>query len=331
MVPSSDPVAAADAARAADTAVVVVGYTFADEGEYLGGEALSSPALLSLFPPAPPGVDLAQMMQAGDNVMGDAEGGDRVSLRLKDEDVALIRATVAANPRTVVVIVSAGAVITEEWRDEVPAVVFGWYSGSEGGAALAEVLFGATDVTGRLPYSIPTTEAHLPFFDRNATSITYDRWFGQRMLDRDGNAAAFPIGFGLSYTTFTIDGLVVDGVEGEEIAATATVTNTGSRRGRHIVQLYAALDEPDFPARVLVGFAPVWLDAGETAEVSVTGSLRPTQRWVDGALPAGRAVRAARGCGLRGRSRRGGRGPGSRVGAGWREPPDLEVRRFRRR
>ncbi len=224
--------------------------------------------------------------------MGDAEGGDRVSLRLKDEDVALIRATAAANPRTVVVIVSAGAVITEEWRDEVPAVVFGWYSGSEGGAALAEVLFGATDVTGRLPYSIPTTEAHLPFFDRNATSITYDRWFGQRMLDRDGNAAAFPIGFGLSYTTFTIDGLVVDSVEGEEISATATVTNTGSRRGRHIVQLYAALDEPDFPARVLVGFAPVWLDAGETAEVSVTGSLRPTQRWVDGAFrPAEQPVR----------------------------------------
>ena len=128
-------------------------------------------------------------------------------------------------------IVGAGAVITEEWRDEVPAVVFGWYSGSEGGAALAEVLLGATDVTGRLPYSIPTAEAHLPYFDRTASEITYDRWFGQRLLDRDGHDAAFPLGYGLSYTTFSIDDLVIESVEGESVVAAATVTNTGSRRG----------------------------------------------------------------------------------------------------
>lgn len=283
-LPGGDLAATATSAADADAAIVVVGYTAADEGEYLGAEGMSTPEVRAVFPPFPPGVDLEKMSQESGNVMGDADGGDRVSLRLSDHDVALIRATAAANPRTVVVIVSAGAVITEEWRDDVPAVVFGWYSGSEGGAALAEVLFGEADAVGRLPYSIPTSESHLPFFDRDAKAITYDRWFGQRLLDRDGRVAAFPLGFGLSYTEFSIDGLDVVEVDGEEVVAEVTVTNIGSRRGRHVVQLYARLDEPDFPERVLIGFAPVWLDAGQSATVRVVGSLRPTQQWRDGSF-----------------------------------------------
>src|SRR6185312_499467 len=137
--------------------------------------------------------------------MGTAEGGDRASLRLRPIDEEIIIATAAANPRTVVVVVTAGAVITERWRTKVPATVISWYSGCEGGHALADVLLGRVDASGRLPYSIPTSEDHLPFFDRNATSIVYDRWFGQRLLDRDGHAAAYPLGFGLSYTSFRID------------------------------------------------------------------------------------------------------------------------------
>ncbi|WP_025157733.1 glycoside hydrolase family 3 protein [Leifsonia aquatica] len=291
-LPGDDLHAVADSAAVADVAIVVVGYTAADEGEYLGAEGMSTPEVRAVFPPFPPGVDLARMSQESGNVMGDADGGDRVSLRLPDHDVALIRATAAANPRTVVVMVSAGAVITEEWRDDVAAVVFGWYSGSEGGAALAEVLFGESDAVGRLPYSIPTSEAHLPYFDRNATSITYDRWFGQRLLDRDGRPAAFPLGFGLSYTTFSIDSLAVVEVDDESIVTTVRVSNTGSRRGRQVVQLYARLSEADFPERVLVGFAPVWLDTGESAVVRVAGSLRPTKHWCDGGFhdPAGDVV-----------------------------------------
>ncbi|WP_394552022.1 glycoside hydrolase family 3 C-terminal domain-containing protein [Agromyces sp. MMS24-JH15] len=281
-LPGEDLAATAAAAAEADVAVVIVGYTAADEGEYLGAEGMSTPEVRAVYPPLPPGVDLARMGQEGGNVMGDADGGDRASLRLSDGDVALIRVTAAANPRTVVVIVSAGAVITEEWRDDVPAVVLGWYSGSEGGAALADVLFGDADAVGRLPYSIPTDEAHLPYFDRNATEITYDRWFGQRLLDRDGNPAAFPLGFGLSYTEFTIDELDVVEIDGEDLIATVKVTNVGTRSGRHVVQLYARLTEDGFPERVLIGFAPVWLDAGQSADVRVVGSLRPTQRRIDG-------------------------------------------------
>ncbi|MEU4236030.1 glycoside hydrolase family 3 C-terminal domain-containing protein [Actinoplanes sp. NPDC026619] len=278
---ADDAQAAAEAARTADAAVVVVGYTAVDEGEYLGADTMADPALQALFPPVPDGAAGFDLSQAA-ATMGGAAGGDRASLRLLPADVELIRAVAAANPRTVVVIVTAGAVITEEWRDEVPAVVIGWYSGVEGGHALADVLLGKADAAGRLPYSIPVSEEHLPFFDRNARSIVYDRWFGQRLLDRDGHAAAFPLGFGLSYTTFALDRLVLSPVAGEGFTATVRVTNTGERAGRHVVQLYGVVEADDFPRRVLLGFAPVEVAAGESVEVAVTGSTRPLQRWVSG-------------------------------------------------
>ena len=106
----------------------------------------------------------------------------------------------AANPRTVVVIMAGSAVIVERWRASVPGIVVLWYPGSEGGRALADVLLGAADPGGRLPFAVPTDPAHLPYFDKAATRIVYDRWHGQRLLDRDGHAPAFPLGFGLSYT-----------------------------------------------------------------------------------------------------------------------------------
>ena len=267
----------------------MAGYTAADEGEYLGADSMPDPALLSLFPPLPEGAPAFVLSQAG-GAMGGATGGDRASLRLRPVDVEIIKATAAANPRTIVVVVTAGAVITEEWRHDVPALVVGWYSGAEGGHALADALTGRADASGRLPYSIPTSEDHLPFFDRDATSIVYDRWYGQRLLDRDGHAAAFPLGFGLSYTSFRIHSVSPSPIEGESFDAIVRVTNTGRRAGRHVVQLYATVDAEDFPARVLLGFSPVELEPGETAEIVVAGSVRPLQRWTEGGFVPAAAV-----------------------------------------
>jgi hypothetical protein len=299
-VGDDDPVAAASAAAECDVAVVVAGYTALDEGEYIGSAMFADPALLALFPPVGDHVAGKALLNrltsgSGDDVSivgSQGAGGDRAGLRLRPVDGSIIRAVSAANPRTVVAVVTAGAVITEEWRDAVPAVLFAWYSGSLGGHALADVLRGAVDAAGRLPFSIPVTEEHLPYFDRDATAITYDKWFGQRLLDRDGHAAAFPLGFGLSYSSFALSGLSVGAVSGESFPASVTVTNTGARAGRHVVQLYARVDaDPDFPSRVLVGFAPVALDAGTSAAVSLTGSIRPWQRWTpDGWVPAASSV-----------------------------------------
>jgi hypothetical protein len=296
-----DPEEAARVAADADAAVVVVGYTAADEGEFIDAGAFLAPDLVATYPPTD-GDEWAETFLAGGGaaeggISGGSAGGDRASLRLPAAHVELIRAVAAANPRTVVVVVAAGAVITEEWRDAVPAVLLGWYAGSEGGHALADVLLGAVDASGRLPFSIPTSEEHLPPFDRDATAVTYDRWFGQRLLDRLGVPAAFPLGFGLSYTSFALSDLAVGAVEGETAEATVVVANTGDRDGRTVVQVYGEPEGADaLPKRALLGFASVEVPAGEQRTVTVPVSLRPLLRWTaDGWVPgaAGALLRAA--------------------------------------
>jgi beta-glucosidase len=213
-------------------------------------------------------------------------GGDRSSIRLRPLDAEIIRAVHSVCPRTIVAVVTAGAVIMEEWRAHAPGLLLSWYSGAEGGHALADVLLGKCDVSGRLPYSIPTTEEHLPEFDMEAEKVTYDKWHGQRLLDQKGWKAAFPLGFGLSYTSFEIGGLEVEtkGADEEEFNVTLTVANTGARAGRYIAQVYGQPKGAgeDFPSRVLLGFAPVNLEKGEKKKVSVSASTRPLKRWVKG-------------------------------------------------
>ncbi|MCR2792747.1 glycoside hydrolase family 3 C-terminal domain-containing protein [Microbacterium sp. zg.Y625] len=290
-VGDDDPVAAGLAASRADVAVVVVGYTAEDEGEYLGDSMLSTPGLRAVFPAFPPGMAMPSAEDRNDNLMGTAAGGDRVSLRLRSADVEMILAVAEANPRTVVAIVTAGAVIIEEWEPSVSAILVSWYAGSEGGHALADVIFGAVDASGRLPYSIPKTEDHLPFFDADAEAVTYDRWHGQRLLDRDGHQAAYPLGYGLSYTEFTIDDVVVGPLEGERFGVTVRVTNCGDRPGRHVVQIYGVVDAEDFPRRSLLGFAAIDLPPGEQRAIEVTASVRPMLRWTDsGWAPASSAA-----------------------------------------
>ena len=93
-------------------------------------------------------------------------------------------------------------VIMEDWRERVPAILMLWYPGMEGGHALADVLLGRVNPSGKLSFVIPKRAEDLPFFDRDATEIEYDLWHGYRKLERDGHTPAFPFGFGLSYTSY---------------------------------------------------------------------------------------------------------------------------------
>ncbi|NIZ92842.1 glycoside hydrolase family 3 protein [Kineococcus rubinsiae] len=276
LVESDDPAAAAEAARNADVALLVVGFDETDEGEYIGGDTMSDPTLTALYPPVAEGVSAPDL---GGTVMTDGMGGDRTSLRLRPSDEELIHAVAAANPRTVVSVVAAGAVVCEAWRHDVPAVLMMWYAGMEGGHALADVLTGAQNPSGRLPYSIPTSEDHLPAFDKDARAITYDRWHGQRLLDRLGVPAAYPHGFGLSYTTFRLDGVEVQEAGGVPVVR-ASVTNTGARDGHHVVQVYGRrTDGLRDGETLLVGFAAVEVAAGTTAEVAVPVTLAALGAW----------------------------------------------------
>ena len=155
-----------------------------------------------------------------------------------------------------------------------------WYAGMEGGHALADVLTGAQNPSGRLPFSIPTSTEHLPFFDRHATTITYDRFHGQRLLDKLGVAPAFPYGFGLSYTTFTIGDVAVNDVHAGGARVRATVTNTGARDGHHVVQVYGRRASGAHAGELwLVGFAGVDVPAGASAPVEVEVSFTPLALW----------------------------------------------------
>ncbi|UPK96878.1 hypothetical protein LCI18_007813 [Fusarium solani-melongenae] len=285
---SEDPEKVKAAAGAADVTVVVVGYNFEDEGEFNVPAFETNPAVNSVLPPSD-GSEESKWVFEQWTVPKEkkkenhavATGGDRTSLRLRPQDVEVIRAAVEANPRTIVSIVAAGAVITEEWKNLPQAIILSWYSGCEGGHALADLLLGKVNFSGRLPFSIPTKEEHLPHFDKDAAEIEYDRWFGQRLLDRLDVKAAYPLGFGLSYTSFAVSDLEVEKSKGspEELIFRVNVSNTGSRAGRYVAQVYGVVEVSDWPKRSLLGFQTVDLDAGEQKKVEIHASTRPLQRW----------------------------------------------------
>lgn len=282
---SGDPRRSAMLAATADVAVVVVGYTAAEEGEYLGGEMFEMDSLNALYPPPLTDADreigraMRESAAGGTSMAGtDTAGGDRRDLRLPRADVELIEAVAAANPRTVVVVVTGASVIVEEWLEQVPAVLVSGYSGMEGGHALADVLGGARDATGRLPYAIPVSADHLAPMDPGATSITYDGSFGQRRLDAAGTPARFPFGFGLSYATTDVG---VDGVarQGDLVTLDVTVHNRSDRPTHRVVQIYARRDDGQ---RFLVGFGSVPVPAHTRAQAQVVGRLAYVGRWDPG-------------------------------------------------
>ena len=301
---SNNPKNAAEAAAESEVAVVIVGYDWTDEGEYTMPPFKTNPDLKKVIPPVDDDDDDDKVQQVKNIMFSDVDdggsrssddpkygigaGGDRISLRLSSTDVDVIKAAVAANPRTVVCVIAAGAVIMEEWDALPPAILLCWYSGCEGGRALADVLLGRENVGGRLPFSIPRDEKHLPFFDKNATKITYDQWFGQRLLDKLGVDAAYPLGYGLSYTTFSLANLQVSSSAAapETLEVSVTASNTGARGGRFVAQVYGATtttkSEPERPSRVLLGFAVADIGAGERRDVRIGASTRPLQRWDEG-------------------------------------------------
>lgn len=278
----TDVTRAAEVARGADVALVVVGYTAADEGEFIG--AIDEPDLQALFP-ATDDPEVVARFQAEVEALppttkperlsarpgGFSVGGDRAGLRLPEHDVGLIHAVAAANPRTVVAIQSGSAVVMSEWVDEVAAVVQCWYGGCRAGPGLADVLVGDVEPSGRLPFSIPVHEEDLPAFDRDARSFRYDRWHGWWHLQRTEREPMFPFGFGLSYTVFALGEVRVE-VEGAELVTRGVVRNTGDRDGADVVQVYAALPDVDAPDR-LVGFTRVEARAGDQASFEVRAPL----------------------------------------------------------
>jgi len=267
----SDATKAAALAAGCDAAIVVAGYTHADEGEFVspGNDAVKK------FFPRPRLRDLPHLLRIMNkwrksSTGGFAPGGDRTRLTLRPEDETLILAVAQANSRTAVAVMAGSTVLMEAWRERAAAILMLWYPGQEGGHAFADVLTGRVNPSGRLPFVVPIDATHLPYFDKDATSIVYDLWHGYRKLDRDGHVPAFPYGFGLSYTSFAYRNFTAMR-EGDVLKLKLTVANTGARDGDDVVQIYArALNsQVERAVRELKAFTRVSVAAGASTDVSI--------------------------------------------------------------
>ncbi|MGW6749680.1 glycoside hydrolase family 3 C-terminal domain-containing protein [Streptomyces sp. NPDC055006] len=205
----------------------------------------------------------------------ESEGFDRDHLELPEEQLRLLAAVTEANPRTVVVLANGGVVRLSGWIERVPAVLEGWLAGQAGGSATADLLFGAANPSGRLAETIPLrlsdTPAHLDWPGENGHARYGEGLFvGYRHYDARELGVSFPFGHGLSYTDFGYADLrTASGDTGLDV--TVTVTNTGHRAGREVVQVYVGAPGSRVrrPARELKGFTVVHLEPGETRDVTV--------------------------------------------------------------
>ena len=250
--------AAEQAARKADAVILVVGFSAEDEGEYFvlnpnrGANAWRPPFF--------------------------GGGGDRADLALRPEDLAIIHRLGSINPRTVVNYVG-GSAVTLEWAERVPAILFSWYSGMEGGNALARVVLGEVNPSGKMPLSIPVDAQYWPDFDPWSDSANYDGLHGYQRFQQLDVPMAAPFGFGLSYTKFRLGECTLR-VE-DELVVEVEVTNTGLVAGAEVVQLYVkhAMECADKQIGALCGFEKLFLGPGESGSVRFSVAEGGLARW----------------------------------------------------
>jgi beta-glucosidase len=207
----------------------------------------------------------------------ESEGFDRTSLSLPGRQDELVVRVAAANPRTIVV-VNAGAPVLMPWADDVAAVLLTWFPGQEAGAALADVLLGVTEPGGRLPTTWPRRAEDVPILAVRIEDgvMRYDEGvhIGYRAWERSGARPHFAFGHGLGYTSWSYDNLRI-----HHGTAEVTVTNTGARAGREVVQVYA---RPPGGVLGLAAFAAVEAHPGDSVTVHMPLPPRTFQMWDDG-------------------------------------------------
>lgn len=227
--------------------------------------------------------------------LAQTESQDLKTIDLSGAQNALIQAVATANPHTVVVL-DTGSAVTMPWLDSVAGVLEAWYPGQEDGNAVAALLFGDVNPSGKLPVTFPRDLTQVP-------ASTPQQWpggqysegllVGYRWYDAKALTPLFPFGFGLSYTTFRVHGLTVRSTGDGRAAVQVAVTNTGRRSGAEVVQTYVAQPaSAGEPPHRLAGFAKVFLHPGETRRVTMQLDVRAFSHWDAGSrrwlAPSGR-------------------------------------------
>jgi beta-glucosidase len=224
----------------------------------------------------------AAILLVGSSRSTETEGRDRLTLALAGRQNELIRAVLAANPRTIVVLES-GSAYELPWADQAPAILEGWLNGEEGPDALAEVLFGAVTPSGKLPFTFPRrlvdNPTYLYYPEQRDASYGEGVFVGYRWYEKRQIEPLYPFGHGLSYTSFAYSNLRVpaNAMIGDPIELAVDVRNTGSRAGKETVQVYVgdeATIEVVRPLKELKAFEKVQLAPGEMKTVRFTLSPR---------------------------------------------------------
>nr|WP_217934920.1 glycoside hydrolase family 3 C-terminal domain-containing protein [Enterocloster clostridioformis] len=242
----SNPEHSRHLAQEADAVIFVVGYDYNDEGEYVAEDKK--------------------------DVYTGAVGGDRRNgLGLHGADRKLIEAAGPANKNSIVVLIGGNMIMLEGWKDSVASILMGYYPGMEGGTALGEIIYGDVNPSGKLPFVIPNREDQLPSVDWNGTTQYYDYYHGYRKLDKEEIRPAVPYGFGLSYTTFSVECMKAWTSDGL-VYACCDVKNTGGREGTEVLQMYVGFPQSkvDRPVRTLKGFKRSSLQPGEKRTVVIS-------------------------------------------------------------
>jgi beta-glucosidase len=227
---------------------------------------------------------------AGTNREFETESSDRSDLKLPFGQDALISAVTAANPKTIVVLVAAAPLDLNNVRNSSSAILISWFNGSEGGNALADILLGNVNPSGKLPFTFPVSLNDSPAFslgtypgDNNADykegSLIGYRWFDTKKIK-----PLFPFGFGISYTEFSYNGLKTDKIKyssDEIINISMELKNTGKYDGDEVVQLYVHRlnSQVEWPEKELKGFIRVSLKAGESKSVTMTLPINQLRYW----------------------------------------------------
>lgn len=246
----SDVEAAKKAAAESDAVVFVVGFDHFDEGEFIEHAGSG----------------------AGDF---DSMGGDRKdSLGLHKDEIELINAVGPVNGNSAAVLIGGNMIMITEWMDRVSSILMAYYPGQEGGTAIAEILFGDVNPSGKLPFVLPVREEDLPRVEWDTTNQWYEYYHGYAKLEKEGVAPLRPYGFGMSYTSFEISDAGFEVRDGRLIGS-CSIKNTGKREGTEVVQLYVGFGSSavDRPKKLLRGFKRISLSPGESARVEISCPL----------------------------------------------------------
>ena len=262
----------------ADVVVVVAGTRWDEVGEYITDDEGLRPSGPAQKRPLVIKVPLMKPIVIS--------GGDRVPLSLKPRDLGVIQAAAKANPRCVVALVGGSVFTMEEWRHDVPAIVMAWYFGMEGGHALARVLFGDVNPSGKMPLTTPKDEKQLPFFDEFADTIQYGPYHGYTLFDKKGAGARVPVRLRPELHDLRLrqaEGHDADGRPGRKGGRDRRRHEHRLRaRARRSSQLYVGFEgaRVERPVKLLRAFARVALAPGETKTVPLSVAAKDLA-WYD--------------------------------------------------